>query len=207
MTDRTQIKEKARETLRNDRGIFIGTFVLYSVLCAAASGLTLGLGTIFLVPPLLIGYTMFNIRAFRGAKPTFETLFVGFSQYSQALVVFWLRALRVFLWMLLLIVPGIVKYYGYYMAPYLAADYPNLTPAGALELSERITKGRRMEIFIMEISFIGWMMLSGLTFGILQFVFVGPYMNLSLAGLYAGFLKDALESGAVQASELQEGGR
>ena len=203
MTDRILIKEKAKELLRNDRGTYIGALVLFTVLCAVAAGVTLGLGAIFLVPPLLIGYSMFNIRAFRGAKPAFETLFVGFSQYTQALVVYWLRVLHVFLWSLLLIVPGIIKYYAYYFAPYLAADYPNLAPASALDISKRITRGRKMQIFVMELSFVGWLLLSGLTFGILQIVHVGPYMNLSLAGLYVGFLKDALEDGTVRAAELQ----
>lgn len=200
--DRVLIKERARDILRNDRGTAIGVGVLYMVLGSVATTITAGLGSIFLMPPLVIGMYLFHILMFRGKRPSFDALFEGFSHYTQSLVGMLWMWLFTCLWSLLFIIPGIIKAYAYWATPYLLADYPDLNPREALKLSMRITQGRKMEIFVMQLSFFGWALLSGFTFGILYIIHVGPYMNLSLAGLYDAMLHDALEDGTIDEHEL-----
>lgn len=203
MYDRVTIKGLAREKLRAYWGPSIGVLVLYTVLVAAIAAISLGLADIFLLPPLLIGLTMFYMSVWRNATPPFETLFAGFKRYTQSLVgILWMY-LWTFLWSLLFVIPGIVKGYAYSMTPYLLADYPNLSPTLALKVSMAVTKGRKMEIFIMQLSFLGWMILSGLTFGILYIVYVGPYMETAMAGLYDTLMSDALADGVITTGDLQ----
>lgn len=200
--DRVSIKQRAREQLRQYQGVSIGVYVLYTVLLAIIAAVSFGLGDFFLGPPLLIGFTMFYMDVWRGRNPPFETLFWGFRQYAQALVAMLWMYLFTLLWSLLFIIPGIIKGLAYSMTPYLVADYPDLDARKALKISMAITKGRLPEIFVMGLSFLGWLILSGLTFGILQFVYVGPYMQVSFAGLYESFMADAFERRVITEADL-----
>jgi hypothetical protein len=89
-----------------------------------------------------------------------------------------------FLWSLLFIIPGIVKSYEYRMIPYLVADNPNLTYKEAFAESRRMMQGNKWRTFVLDLSFIGWHLLSALTLGILELFFVHPYQNLANAALY-----------------------
>ena len=60
---------------------------------------------------------------------------------------------------MLLVVPGIVKAYAYRLTPYILADCPRVSATGALEISMRMTQGHKWEIFVMELSFLGWNLL------------------------------------------------
>lgn len=202
MYDRVSIKERSRELLRQYRGPSIGVLVLYSVLLAVVTAVSFGLGDLFLAPPLLVGLSMFYLGVYRGEQPPFETLFQAFNRYTQALIgVLWMN-LWIFLWSLLLIIPGIIKAFAYSMTPYLLADFPDLDPREALKVSMRITAGHKAEIFIMYVSFLGWNLLSAFTFGILYIIHVGPYQQLSIAGLYESFLEQAIEEKKITPAEL-----
>lgn len=205
MYDRITIKARARDSLRGYWGPSIGVLVLYSVLVAAVGALSFGLGDIFLAPPLMVGLSLFFLNVWRRQQPPFESLFAGFSRYTQSLIgILWMW-LWTFLWTLLFIIPGIVKAISYSLTPYLLADYPDLNPQQALKVSMAVTKGRKPEIFVMYLSFFGWMLLSGLTFGILYIVYVGPYMEITKAGMYDALMHDALEYGAITEDDLHGG--
>ena len=76
------------------------------------------------------------------------------------------KEISIFLWSILLIVPGIIKSYEYYMIPYIIADNPNIKRKRAFEISKQMMKGQKWKTFIFELSFILWNILSSLTFGI-----------------------------------------
>lgn len=203
MYDRVTVKERAKAMLRQCWGTSIGVLVLYGVLLSAIAALTFGLGEFFLAPPLLVGVTMFFLGVWRGEQPLFETLFGGFRRYAQSLVgILWMY-LWTFLWSLLFILPGIIKAYAYSMTPYLLADYPDLDPRKALKVSMAITAGHKAEIFVMHLSFFGWMLLSAFTLGILQIVYVGPYMQIAMSGQYESLLEDALDRGIITEADLR----
>ena len=111
-------------------------------------------------------------------------MFSAFSEayWNQVLVMFQ-QQLYIFLWTLLLVIPGIIKSYEYYMVPYLLAENPHLTGAEARELSSRMTEGSKWDIFVLELSFIGWDILGILLFGIGR-IFVAPYKEAVYAELY-----------------------
>jgi uncharacterized membrane protein len=102
-----------------------------------------------------------------------------------------------------LMIPAIVKGYSYRMVPYILADCPNVTATEALKLSMRMTKGHRMKLFVLDLSFIGWSLLGCLTLFILLIVYVGPYMKATMAGYYTELREEAIGSGNIRAEELQ----
>jgi len=94
-----------------------------------------------------------------------------------------LRSVFTYLWALLFIIPGIIKYYSYRMVPYLLAENPDLDSFEAIERSKEMTSGQKMDMFIMDLSFIGWFILGALLFGV-GTVLVMPYYNATYAELY-----------------------
>ncbi|MDR0897474.1 MAG: DUF975 family protein [Oscillospiraceae bacterium] len=200
--DRGSIKERARFVLRRNRWLSVGMLVAYALLSSVVGAMTWGLGVLLLMPPLTVGFLAYWLAIWRGEVVGFEKLFSGFSRYVQSLVAILWMYLWTFLWSLLFVIPGIIKALQYFATPYLVADYPDLNPREALKLSIRITQGHLMEIFIMNLSFFGWYFLSAFTAGILAFVHVTPYHQISMAGLYESLLADALERGVVTEAEL-----
>ena len=72
---------------------------------------------------------------------------------------FFRRDLFIFLWSLLLVIPGLVKYYEYYFVPYLTEDYPDQEPEDILAMSKQMTDGRKWELFVFDLSYLGWHLL------------------------------------------------
>ena len=115
-----------------------------------------------------------------------------------------LRDVYLFLWTLLLIIPGIIKGYAYRMVPYILADNPNIGAARAIELSDQMTKGEKLDIFVLDLSFLGWILLGSLACGI-GVLFVNPYVEATNAELYAALKDKAYRNGLCTPAELGEG--
>ena len=113
------------------------------------------------------------------------------------------RGVLNFLWYLLLIIPGIIKFYAYRMVPYILADNPNIGYKRAIELSEKMTAGQKMDMFILDLSFIGWYLLGAIAFGVGEF-FVMPYSNATNAELYLVLRQHSIDSGFCSYEELLE---
>lgn len=111
------------------------------------------------------------------------------------------RGVQIFLWYLLLIIPGIVKSYAYRMVPYILADNPNIGSKEAIKLSNEMTNGHKFNMFVLDISFIGWYLL-GILALIVGVLFVLPYVNATEAELYLALRKDALEKGFCSNQDL-----
>ena len=110
--------------------------------------------------------------------------------------------LFIFLWSLLFVVPGIIKAIAYSFTPYILAEYPNVPATEAVKISMRMTQGHKGEIFMMSLSFLGWFLLNGFTFGILGIFYVNPYFYVSVAGQYQDLKELALQNGVVSLDEL-----
>ena len=88
-----------------------------------------------------------------------------------------------FLWTLLLIIPGIIKYYSYAMTKFILLDEPELKYDAAIEKSMEMMKGKKFKLFLLDLSFIGWALLCILTLGI-GLVLLVPYMYTARAAFY-----------------------
>ncbi|WP_170253993.1 DUF975 family protein [Acetobacterium paludosum] len=203
MKTRQEIKSISKQHFSNNYWVSVGAVILAMLIVGAASGVTFGLGAIFLVPPIMVGLQYFTLCLYRGETPGIETMFTsGFSNYGRKLGGMLWMYLFTYLWTLLLIIPGIIKGIAYSLTPYILADYPNVSATEALKISMRMTQGHKGEIFVMYLSFIGWFLLSGITFGIVGIFYSNPYYFVSLAGLYEELKNNALNNGTVTSTEL-----
>ena len=135
--------------------------------------------------PLSWGLTVSLLRNHREESVDLENLFDGFrgGRYTRVFCAIFLVNLFTFLWALLLIIPGIMKAFSYALTPSIIMDEPELTARQAITRSCEIMEGRRWKLFCLYLSFIGWGILSLLTFGI-GFLWLLPYMNASFAAFY-----------------------
>ena len=164
-------------------------------------------------------YQRLCLTAVDGASIKTEEL-TDVKDYWKKLV--WLnfhRGLRVFAWSLLFIIPGIVAAYSYSMAQYIMFENPEKTPQQCLSESLALMNGKKSLLFSLDVSFIGWWFLAGVTGG-LAGIFVGPYHMLSRAGFYSeirnhqipvaapvGFVNpefEHIDSGGLTAEETPE---
>lgn len=108
-----------------------------------------------------------------------------------------LRMLYIFLWGLLFYVPGIVKYYAYSQADYVKMEFPEVSASRAIEISKTMTMGYKGKLFYLDMSFLGWAILSVMTMNILGILYVFPYMQASKAFAYEELKAIAIERGTV----------
>lgn len=121
--------------------------------------------------------------------------------YVKKLVVVILRYLFTTLLCFLFIIPGIVYFYSTYFAYQIMCDNPDLKPTEALKLSKKMVKGNRGELFVLNLSFIGWILLVTITFGIAS-IYVTPYIMTTDALYYENFRMRALQYGRISEADF-----
>jgi len=138
---------------------------------------------IIILGPFTLGiYTIF-LKIWRKEDFKIEEMFNGFKYFGRALGTYLLRYIYIFLWSILLIVPGIIAAISYSMTFFILAENPNIKAADALRLSKQMMYGHKTQYFMLMLSFIGWSLLSILTFGI-GFLFLYSYMTMASAIFY-----------------------
>ena len=164
----------------------------------AAAGLLAALYAVFVGYVVQLGARGWYLRYARGEYPSAAELFAPFRAYylSNAGTMLVVR-LYIALWSLLLVIPGIVKGYAYSMTPYILYENPTLSAGQAIRLSSRLTDGSKMALFVFDLSYFGWLLLSGFTAGILGVVYVNPYMSTAHAGIYDALKAEAIRSGRM----------
>lgn len=133
---------------------------------------------------------------------SFSEFVEGLSDWGRAVLSFFWQFLWMFLWAFLFIFPAFIKAYAYSQMYYLVAEFPRLSIRKAMRISIEITRGHKMDLFILDLSFIGWFVLSALTGGLLNF-YVSPYFNMTRVNAYHALLKEAVESGRISLEDLQ----
>ena len=146
----------------------------------------------------MCGYRFFILN--QTAQPGIGTLLDGFrsGHYVNIVLTMFLRDLFTTLWSLLLVVPGIVKHYEYLMVPYIIAENPAMDYKEAFQISKQMMDGEKMEAFIMDLSFLGWYLLSAVTCGLLAIFYVNPYVQASFAEMYTFNKQKAYQEGYIR---------
>lgn len=160
-----------------NRGIRIGRFTF-----SFRSGI-FGFAAFLIGGVLQIGYADFLLKQHDGQEVGFSDLFSKFDYFGTGFAQHFLRGLYVALWGMLLIIPGIIKSYAYAMTPFLLAENPNLTASQAITLSKELMDGHKSELFILELTFLGWDILAALTLN-LGNIALNPYKNAAYAAFY-----------------------
>ncbi len=161
--------------------VFMGVSVMLVMLVVLAVVIAL---YVFILSPLEVGAQRFFIRNLNQRAEVKEVAFGYDNNYKENVKTIFLRSLFIFLWSLLLIIPGIYKAYEYRMIPYLLADDPTMTKDRAFAESKRLMDGQKWNAFVLDLSFLGWNILSALTLGILGVFYVTPYQAQTNAALY-----------------------
>lgn len=130
-----------------------------------------------------MGWSKFHLKLQRNQQAKFGDLFSCFDRFGTGLCMALLMGLFVFLWSLLLIVPGIIAFYRYAMTPWILADHPEMGAREAIRESGRIMRGNKWRLFCLQMSFFGWALLSAVTLGI-GTLWLTPYMQSAYAAFY-----------------------
>ena len=156
----------------------------------------------FIGYPVTVGMNRFFMEnRLSGSK--IDRLFYVFKSgnYLNVVKTMFLLNLKVFLWSLLLLIPGIIKSYEYYMVPYILAENPGISSKRAFEISKEMTNGEKFDIVWLGLSFFGWILLGTLACGI-GVLFVEPYIQTTFAELYQVMREKAHNNGFSDFNEL-----
>ena len=148
---------------------------------------------------LQVGFMSYCLKTVRGHKGGYRDIFEGFAIFWKTLSLLAVCAVLIALWTLLLIVPGAVAFYRYRQAYYILLDDPAKSAFRCIRESKRLMRGHKADLFVLDISFIGWYALSvlvtillllSLPFPIPFVMFwLSPYAGLSRAGFYDQLLE------------------
>ena len=164
-------------------------YIFYSFISVAS---ILGiLYTIFIGNVIVVGKNGYFIKN-HNDNPELSEIFNGFKgNYLNVVKIMFLMDLKTLLWLFLFIVPGLIKAYEYSMIPYLLAENPNLSASQAFSLSKQMTTGQKMDLFVLDLSFLGWIILGLICCGI-GILFVQPYLEATKAEVYLN-LKESVK--------------
>ena len=139
--------------------------------------------TIFIGNVIVVGKSRYFIKN-HDVNPELGEIFSGFKgNYLNVVKIMFLMNLKILLWLFLFIVPGFIKAYEYSMIPYLLAENPNLSASQAFSLSKQMTTGQKMDSFVLDLSFLGWIILGLICCGI-GILFLQPYPEATRAEVY-----------------------
>ncbi len=162
--------------------------LIYSLIIGAASTVSSGIATIVISGPFMLGLAGCFLAIVRNGSVKVENLFDGFkNDFLQSFLLGLMTSIFTFLWSLLFIIPGIVKAYAYSMAWYIKHDNPTYDWKQCMDESQRLMMGKKWNLFCLDLSFIGWIIVSALICGI-GVLWVEPYMQAARASFYESLL-------------------
>ena len=213
MFNRVEYKRSALAALKNNWGLACLLTILSVVLSTLAdmgfmilgvivTGI-LNVGIIATFLKIISSYALVSENSSSTDKASFPT-------FLEAIENHWLNALLgslwnflwVFLWSLLFIIPGIVKAYSYSMMFCVLAENPKIDAMKAMDISKILTNGHKADLFMMDISFFGWIILSCLSFGI-GFIWLSPYMTMTQVFAYYDLKKMAFAQGKLTPADFE----
>ena len=212
MKTNSEIRQESLAVLKGNWGSGVGATLLYAVICYAAIFAGIAIATIigvvsgtqepamlnlitqlatlavsiFVIYPVAFGLMTMFLPFVRSEHKLSATGF-GYAfkapYYKKAVGVYFLTYIFTLLWMLLLIVPGIIKALSYALAPYILADNPQLSANQAIEQSMKMMKGHKMKLFFIYLGYLGFALLSIVGLGI-PLLWVMPYYLTVFAKFY-----------------------
>ena len=132
-----------------------------------------------------VGFIIFLINTIRRTAPCYGNLLDGFGMIFRVIFLYFMEGLFIFLWCLLLVVPGIIAAYRYRQAIYLLIDHPEMTVLDCIRESKEMMRGKKWELFVLDLSFLGWSLLAMMpVIGWASQVWSIPYMEMTYALYY-----------------------
>lgn len=183
MPRNSEIRRSARYALKGNWTQAVLATLVFSLITAAAGSIPFA--GLLVVCPLEFGFMLCFLRLIRGedSSEMVGDQFSVFSKYGRTLGTSLLMTLYILLWCLLFVIPGIIKGYSYAMTPYIMDEHPELSADECIEASKKMMAGSKWKLFLLDLGFIGWLILCVLTLGILT-LWVQPWMECSHVKFY-----------------------
>ena len=195
MISRKWLKENAKNQLKNNWGLAIGAIIVSMLISlipeiliyinpeSAIIAILVQIISLIIAGPIAIGQCKLFINLSNNENPKFSDVWFGFGNILKALGVTLLIGIAVSIGTIFFIIPGIIISFMYSQVYYIMAEHPEMSVLEILKESSKIMKGHKMELFILELSFIGWIILTTITFGIAG-LYVLPYYSATLSNFY-----------------------
>lgn len=188
--NRAEIKAQAKSQIKGKIGILFLITLIIAVVSGIASVILSMIpvvgslaAAVIVTPAFALSVVRVYLGVINGAHPKAADAFSGFDDFWAAFKVNFFVGLFTYLWSLLFVIPGIIKSISYSMSMYILAENKGKPALECINESKAMTKGHKMDLFVLGLSFIGWMLLCCITFGI-AFIWVGPYMQATYANAY-----------------------
>lgn len=182
-----EIKQWAKEKVKGKRLTILVVLIILSALSGysvvndkdglLSSLLSIAMSLLLFI--VTVGYTKFMLNFINDKEYSLDQLWSYFGDWKNLATVWIHETIMIFLYFLLLIVPGIIKTISYSLVPYILVDDPNMSSGDVLDLSTKMMNGHKMDYFKLELSFIGWHLLAVLTLGILE-IWIAPYQATAM---------------------------
>lgn len=181
-----ELRQRAWDALSVNQNYWYAVllFVVYTAISGALSGASMGFLAL-LAFPMAFAFNVEILGIAREKKqPQIENLFSIYrDNFGKSFLVVFLVMLFVGLWSLLLVIPGIIMAYAYSMSVFVSHDNPELPAMDCIKKSRELMNGHKWDLFVLDLSFIGWILLACLTFGF-GFLFLQPYIETAHAEFY-----------------------
>jgi uncharacterized membrane protein len=184
--NRITVKDIAKKNVTKHYGLIM-PIVLFSVLVPGIISTysdEYSFLPIIVFSPLPFGLATILIKLSSGKDSSFAELFKGYNYFWKLLFTLFIICLKVFIGLILLVIPGIIFALEYSMVWFILAENPELNTTDALNRSKKLMYGNKTELFFLILSFLGWIILSSFTAGLLILFYVGPYMYFTICEFY-----------------------
>jgi uncharacterized membrane protein len=184
MRTNQEIRQEASAMLKSNWSVAVLVALVFGVIASFTScSFPLAL---FVYAPMMLGFVKMMLGYVRGTqRMEVEGIFSAFNStyYWKSMGLYLLQGIYTFLWTLLFIIPGIVKYCSYFFAPYILADNPTMTAEESICRSMQIMEGHKMQLFLMLLGYTALAMLSSILLFI-PMLWIMPYYQVALAKFY-----------------------
>lgn len=193
------LSSSSTSSLNDDEAAIIAGILLIEVAGIVLFALISAVFSVFVSFPTQVGVYGWFRRSVNDKNPTAGSVFNTFKggYYLKTVGFAFLVNLYISLWSLLCLIPGIIKWYEYYMANFIKSENPELSTKRCLEMSKLMTDGHKADLFYLDLSFIGWAILGAFTCGILDIVYVTPYQFSAKAYAYEALKAEAITYGKL----------
>ena len=173
---RAECKELARKILKDQWVVGFVVVLIQSLITSALASMTFGIGLLLLESSILIAVYNVFINGYAGKKYEINDMLTGVTdELSNKICMSVLKSIYLALWTMLFIIPGVIKSYSYFLTEFIARKNPKMSASDCITKSRELMDGHKWELFVFQLSFIGWHLLAMLTCGIL-YIWLTPYI-------------------------------
>lgn len=189
----SELKTSAKAQISGKIGVlFLMMLIIFGIVFASCLLSVAGNIANFIVSAAFgLGGSWVYLKIARDEEISVGNIFYGFEDLWTAIKAHFFMNLFIWLWSLLLIIPGIIKAYAYSMTFFILAENKGMPVLEAITLSRNMMDGHKMDLFLLTLSFIGWFILVVITFGIAG-IWVYPYFYATWANFYLSVKEDYL---------------